>query len=169
VSDQYEVRAARRNDAQAISDIIALNRNDPGLYQKPAGAVARSIADFVVVCDSTGRLVGCAALHVESSELAEIYAVAVSPDCQGQGVGKRLMNACLERAESHGLHFLWLATIKPEYFSRYNFQPISRWELPAAVLLRKFGQTFEQPLGRWLPALFGRHTFMKRQLPAILR
>jgi amino-acid N-acetyltransferase len=166
VNSPHTARPARPDDAQAISDIIALNRGDPGLYQKSAGAVVRSIADFMVVCDPTGRLVGCAALHVESGELAEIYSLAVSPDCQGQGIGKKLMNACRERAETRGLRFLWLATIKPEYFSRYGFKAISRWELPAAVLLRKFGQTFQQPVGRWLPALFGRHTFMKCALVA---
>jgi amino-acid N-acetyltransferase len=169
VNGHHTVRPARHNDAQAISDIIALNRSDPGLYQKSARAVARSIADFVVACDSTSRLVGCAGLHVDSDELAEIYAVAVTPDCQGQGVGKKLMNVCRERAVSRGLHFLWLATIKPDYFSRYGFKAISRWELPAAVLLRKFAWTFEQPPARWLPALFGRHTFMKCPVVATSR
>lgn len=63
-------------------------------------------------------------------------------------------------ADSSGIRDLWLATMKPEYFSRYGFQPVSRWGSPASALLRKLRQTLRQPSGRWLPALFGRHTFM---------
>ena len=33
--------------------------------------------------------------------------------------------------------------------------------LPFSVLVTKFRLVFDQPLGRWLPALFGRHTFMQ--------
>jgi hypothetical protein len=56
------------------------------------------------------------------------------------------------------------ATVKPEYFSRYAFQPMSRWELPASVLLRKLGQVSHQPGTRWLRTLSGRHTFMRQAL-----
>jgi amino-acid N-acetyltransferase len=151
---------ARTGDAMAISAVLALNRDDPGLFQESATAVARTLGDFLVA-HNHARIVGCAGLHPDSPELAEVYAVAVTPQCQGQGIGRQLMEACRQRARSNGIRYLWLATVKPEYFSRYGFQPISRWELPASVLLRKLRQTFQQPRARWLPALFGRHTFMR--------
>jgi len=107
-------------------------------------------------------VVGCAALHRYSSTMAEILGVALRPAFQGQGIGLLLMQHCECVAKNAGIGRLWLATIKPAYFARFGYKPISRWDLPASVLLRKLGQVFQQPVGRWLPAIFGRHTFMQR-------
>jgi amino-acid N-acetyltransferase len=114
-----------------------------------------------VARNEIGNVIGCAGLHRDSAELGEIYAVAVAPQYQGQGIGQRLMRACQQQAKAIGVHHLWLATVKPSYFVCFGFQPISRWRLPKHVLLRKLRQTFRQPRERWLPALFGRHTFMR--------
>jgi amino-acid N-acetyltransferase len=161
------IKPATTYDAAVISSVLAANRDDRGLFQESVDAVVRTIEDFFVARDDAGRVVGCAGLHRDSPKLAEIYAVAVMPQCQGQGVGQQLMQACKQRASSAGVQHLWLATVKPEYFMRYGFQVISRWELPASTLLRKLRQTFQQPLRRWLPALVGRHTFMRCALNAI--
>src|SRR5262249_36696401 len=96
-----------------------------------------------------------------SAANAEILAVAVAPQLQQQGTGAALVRACIARASEQGVRFLWLATAKPGYFARFDFHPISRWSLPLRVLLHKLRLVFQQPLGRWLPALFGRHTFMR--------
>lgn len=92
---------------------------------------------------------------------AEILAVAVEPDVQGKGVGSALLRGCVERAIERRVEFLWLATAKPAYFAKFGFRAISRWRLPLTVLLTKLWLIFQQPPSRWLPALFGRHTFMR--------
>jgi amino-acid N-acetyltransferase len=158
------ITPAEAEDAVAISSVLAANRDDPGLFQESATAVVHTLGDFFVARDEGGKIVGCAGLHRDSPEMAEVYALAVTPQSQGQGVGQQLMQACQQHARAGGFRHLWLATVKPGYFSRYGFEPISRWELPAPVLLRKLLQTFQQPGGRWLPALFGRHTFMRKTL-----
>ena len=166
LNEGLTIKPATTAEATAISSVLAANRDDRGLFQESPGAVARTIEDFFVAADCSGRVVGCAGLHRDSSKLAEIYAVAVTPQCQGQGVGGQLMQACSQAARSRGIQHLWLATVKPEYFKRYGFQVISRLELPVATLLRKLRQTFQQPAERWLPALLGRHTFMRSALNA---
>jgi amino-acid N-acetyltransferase len=167
MNEAITITPAGTDDAAAISSVLAANGSDPGLFQESATAVAHTLGDFLVAHSAAGEIVGCAGLHRDSPEEAEVYAVAVTPHCQGQGIGRQLMQACQQRARVGGLHRLWLATVKPSYFSRYGFQPISRWQLPASALLRKLRQTFQQPSGRWLPALFGRHTFMVKTLGAI--
>jgi amino-acid N-acetyltransferase len=164
MNEAITITPAGTEDAVAIASVLAANRNDPGLFQESATAVARTLGDFFVARNEAGEIVGCAGLHRDSPEEAEVYALAVTPQCQGQGIGRQLMQACQQHARAGGLRHLWLATVKPGCFSCYGFQPISRWELPASVLLRKLRQTFQQPSGRWLPALFGRHTFMRKTL-----
>jgi amino-acid N-acetyltransferase len=166
MNEGITIRPATTGDAVAISGVLALNRDDPGLFQESGTAVARTLGDFFIALKDA-EIVGCGGLHQDSPELAEVYAVAVRPQYQGQGIGRQLMEACQQRASSNGTRHLWLATVKPEYFSRYGFQPISRWELPAAVLLRKLRQTLQQPSGRRLPALFGKHTFMRCEVTSV--
>jgi len=160
MNEAITVELARTNDPMAISSVLAANSDDVGLFQESAIAVARALGDFFVARNETGEIVGCAGLHQDSPDLGEVYAVAVTPQCQGLGIGRRLMQACQEHARASDIQHLWLATVKPKYFARYGFQPISRWQLPASVLLRKLRQTFQQPRGRWLATLLGRHTFM---------
>jgi len=162
MTETITIGPAKADEAKAISAVLAQNREDRGLFQESADAIGRTREDFLVAHNAKSEVLGCAGLHLDSAVLAEIYAVAVTPECQGKGVGRQLMQECLRRARERGVRQLWLATIKPEYFERHGFGRISRWELPARVLLRKLRQTFHQPGRRWVPALLGRHTFMMR-------
>jgi amino-acid N-acetyltransferase len=159
-----EIAPATIRDAAAISLVLRACRDEPSLFQKPAAAVALSIDEFFVARDGKGEIIGCIGLHLDAPELAEIYAAAALPKHQGQGVGRRLVAACIERATDNRVGVVWLATMKAKYFARYGFQPMSQWELPRPVLRRKLRMVFEQPVGRWPGALFGRYTFMRRIL-----
>jgi len=155
------LRPASLADVGAIRAILTANAKDRSLFQQPERQVRRTIGDFVVAEGEPGAVVGCAALHWHRASNAEILAVAVDPDVHGKGVGAALLRACIDRARQRGVETLWLATAKPAYFARFGFHPISRWRLPLGVLLTKLGLIFQQPPARWLPALLGRHAFMR--------
>lgn len=161
------IESATIKNVQAIVSIFIANRSDAGLFQQSEAEVKKNLQDFLVARDSNGRAVACLAIHRDSSQLAEIYGVAVLPELQGRGIGAMLMQECKARAIAWQLTQLWLATVKPEYFRRYSFHPISRWSLPASALLRKLRQAFQQPVWRWLPALFGQYTFMVCNLRSV--
>jgi amino-acid N-acetyltransferase len=154
------IRPACEEDVKGLQAALFANRSDPSLFLRSEQNLRRYLGDFVVA-EEAGSVVGCAALHAYSPALSELLSVAVLPECQGQGVGARLVQDCLERAKAHSFHCVFLATTKVTYFARFGFQPFSRWQLPSGVLLRKLGQVFHQPPARWLPALLGRHTFMR--------
>jgi N-acetylglutamate synthase-like GNAT family acetyltransferase len=158
------IEPATARDTQAIVSIFIANRDDLGLFQESEVEVRRNLRDFLVARDASGKAVACAGLHRDTVQLAEIFGVAVLPSLQGQGIGGMLMRKCTERAAASQITRLWLATVKPEYFARYSFHPISRWSLPTSVLVRKLRQVFQQPARRWIPALLGRHTFMEYDL-----
>ncbi|MFF3223065.1 GNAT family N-acetyltransferase [Nocardia suismassiliense] len=157
---QVAVRRARQADVEAIRRVLAANAADASLFQQSSGRIRRNLDDFVVALEA-GRQVGCAALRHHSRTNAEILAVAVDPDAHGRGVGAMLVRACMTEAESAGATFVWLATEKPDYFARFGFRPMSKWQLPLRIVLHKVRLVFEQPARRWLPALLGRHTFMR--------
>lgn len=162
MSETVTTRAATEGDVGDIVAALRANRADPSLFQRSPANVRRWISDFLVARDGAGRVLGCAALHRHGADLAEVLSVAVLPAAQGQGIGGLLAEAVLARAGRAGFGRVWLATLKPGYFARFGFRPISRWALPSTVLLVKAIQVFRQAPRHWVPALVGRQTFMLR-------
>jgi putative acetyltransferase len=78
-----------------------------------------------LVADDGGQVVGHvlgARGDVAGRTLVAVAPLAVAPAWQGQGVGKALMSAVLERADAQG----WPAVVllgAPAYYGRFGFQP----------------------------------------------
>lgn len=94
--------------------------------------IYENIRDFYVARDSD-RVVACAALHVCWSDLAEVRSVAVSEDRRRQGVGARLVRACLEEADGLGIPRLFCLTYKPDFFETTGFKLADKADLPRKV------------------------------------
>jgi amino-acid N-acetyltransferase len=157
------ITGASEQDVRAIVAVLTANRDDRSMFLRSDADVRANLKDFFVAKDALGEVIGCAALHAYTPTLAEILSVAVLPKFQGQGIGNQLVESCIKRASANGIKCLWLATVKPAYFARFGFKPISRWKLPAFVLWYKLRQVFQQRLQRWLPAILGTFTFMEKE------
>ena len=68
-----------------------------------------------------GRIVGFAALEIYSTKLAELRSLAVSSEFQGQGVGKALVQACVELARQKHVFEVMAITSSDEFFQRCGF------------------------------------------------
>jgi amino-acid N-acetyltransferase len=158
------IQPAGETDVDEIVSVLHSNRDDPALFLRSLRNITRHLADFIVARDASGRVLACAAVDNCHPALGEILSVAVHPAAQRRGLGSALMEECIRKASGLGVEQLWLATSKPDFFSQFGFEPISRWQLPAAVLLNKLVQVAGQPLRRWLPALTGSFVFMARTL-----
>ena len=168
--DAIEIVAATAADVPAIVALFLANRRDHGLFQEHEGEVRRNWPNFLLARSPDGRVLGCAGVRPNPGGWAELFGVAVLPSRQGCGLGTRLIPQCVAAAAQRGVTHLWLATMKPGYFARFGFGPMSPWALPAPVLLRKLGQVFHQPADRWAPVLLGRrHCFMLMELGGIER
>jgi amino-acid N-acetyltransferase len=74
---------------------------------------------FVAVANN--EFIGFAALEIYSSKLAELRSLAVSTAYQGHGVGKALVQACVERARQHNVFEVMAITSSEEFFQRCGF------------------------------------------------
>ena len=74
---------------------------------------------FVAVYN--GEILGFAALEIYSVKLAELRSLAVSPEHQGQGIGKALVQACIERARLQNVFEVMAITSSEEFFQRCGF------------------------------------------------
>ena len=108
--------------------INAYAGEDRMLERTPAFLTA-NLGDFVVADDGSAFL-GCCALATLTTELGEIRSLAVAPDAGGRGVGRALVQACVERARERGLRRVFALTLVPEFFVRCGFTLTSLGRLP---------------------------------------
>lgn len=84
---------------------------------------------FIYMAEYEGKPVGCFGVMPcdRPGYEWEFVKFAVDPDIQGKGIGKRLMEACLERVRSLGAHKIFLETNKKctaavHLYEKYGFR-----------------------------------------------
>jgi amino-acid N-acetyltransferase len=78
-------------DAQAIHDLINLYAQRGDMLPRTMGEVYENLRDFYVVRGDDGTFMGCVALHIVWSDLAEVKSLAVPEDDQARGLGSVLV------------------------------------------------------------------------------
>ena len=83
-------RKAILPDAQHIHELISAYSGDGTLLPRTLAEICEKVRDFVVL-EHEGRIIGCGALHLYGTHLAEIRSITVGPRAQGHGGGSRLV------------------------------------------------------------------------------
>ncbi len=109
-----KIRKANSGDWQ---DIRALIRMFPKQLMQSNLPKARSF--FVAV--HVGKIVGCCAMQLHSGRLGEVRDLAVHPDFQGKGIGKKLVLTCVARAKKEGVKWLLSITGAKAVFEKMGF------------------------------------------------
>jgi len=126
------VRKAVVADAGPILKLVnGLAAQQVMLPRSPA-SVVENIRDFTVA-EFDGALVGCGALHVVWTDLAEIRSLAVRSDDQHKGLGKRLVADLVEEALQLGIAKLFAFTYVPGFFEKCDFEVVEHASLPHKV------------------------------------
>src|SRR6202167_4786406 len=79
-------RKAILPDAKHIHELISSYSGDGTLLPRTLPEICENVRDFVVLEDE-GRIIGCGALHLYGTHLAEIRSITVGPRVQGKGGG----------------------------------------------------------------------------------
>jgi amino-acid N-acetyltransferase len=125
-------RKAILPDAEKIRALIDSFTGDSTLLPRSLAEICENIRDFTVVAEG-GDLVGCGALHLYGTHLAEIRSIAVWPRYKGSGAGRLLMEALLEEAQYQHVSCVCLFTRIPEFFAHMGFIEAKREELPDKI------------------------------------
>jgi amino-acid N-acetyltransferase len=122
---EYAIRRARTRDVRAIGGLVDDNTGSGRLLAKAAVTLYEDVQEFWIaerVAD--GEIVGCGALHVLWEDLAEIRTIAVRADCQGEGIGHRLVEALLSSARELGVRRVFVLTFAVGFFAGHGFRQI---------------------------------------------
>ncbi len=121
----FTVRPALPRDVREIRDLVGPYAESRILLAKELVGYFEAVQEFVVAVDAAGTLVGCGALHVMWSDLAEVRTLAVHPAWRGRGVGHGLLVALLERARALQVRRVFCLTFEVEFFTRHGFRAIA--------------------------------------------
>ncbi|BFG35783.1 hypothetical protein CerSpe_220570 [Prunus speciosa] len=131
-SDLYEgTRMARVSDLSGIRQIILPLEASGTLVPRSDEELLQALDSFIVV-EREGQIIACAALFpFQEDRCAELAAIAVSPDCRGQGQGDKLLDYIEKKASSLGLVKLFLLTTRTaDWFVRRGFSECSIESIP---------------------------------------
>lgn len=126
------VRPATLGDVPEILALVNRLAQQQVMLPRSPASVIEGIRDFRVA-ELAGDFVGCGALHVVWSDLAEVRSLAVDPDAQRAGAGRALVDALVSDALALGVPRLFAFTYVPAFFEKLAFHVVAHEALPHKV------------------------------------
>jgi amino-acid N-acetyltransferase len=120
----FVVRTARTPDIRHIRRIVDTYALQRVLLSKETVTLYEDVQEFFVA-ESDGNVIGCGALHVLWEDLGEVRTIAVDETFRGQGVGRAILEAIMDRAHTLGLKRLFCLTFEVDFFGKYGFVEIN--------------------------------------------
>jgi len=140
---QIVIKKAQVRDVQEILDLINGYAAADMMLPRGPQYLYENIRDFVIASDHKvpvysmmethevlHLIVGCGSLHVLWDDMAEIRALAVHPDYQHLGLGRKLVDYMIKEAGQLGIKRLYTFTLTEDFFKPLGFKRLKRNELP---------------------------------------
>jgi amino-acid N-acetyltransferase len=127
------IRRAHIADAEQIQRLINQFADEERLLARSLSEIYDNLRDFSVSEGAHGQISGVCALHICWEGLAEIRSLAVTTQERNKGMGRELIEACLEEARELGISRIFLLTYIPPYFERMGFRPVDKATLPHKI------------------------------------
>jgi amino-acid N-acetyltransferase len=128
-----EVRAARASEVDEIARLNNFFADQHVMLRRTPDMIRLAIDDYLVAVDERGRIHGCGALKEYSPSIAEVAAIAVSRDAQGQGLGRRIVRAVEDLARKRGVPEVFALTLEPEFFEALGYLRVDRARYPEKI------------------------------------
>jgi amino-acid N-acetyltransferase len=125
-------RKAKMCDVELLHELINDFAEKGLMLPRSRNLLYEALREFIIAEDD-GKLAGIGALHVIWDNLAEIRALAIKPEFQGRGIGKRLILKLTEEALDLGINQVFALTYQGEFFKKCGFREISKDEMPHKV------------------------------------
>ncbi len=126
------IRDARLDDVPAIRQLICQHAELDRMLFRSLSDLYESLRDFKV-CLRDEQVVGCVALDIVWSDLAELRSLAVDIDHQGQGIGSEMVRAVVAEARELRLNKVFTLTLEGEFFLKQDFVQVPMDSLPMKV------------------------------------
>ncbi len=119
------------SDVKTIHNLLQQFADKGLLLGRSISSLYDQLRDFVVY-DLSG-IRGVCALHICWDNLAEIRSLAVAEEHQGQGIGRQLVQSCLDEAWSLEIGRVFTLTYQADFFRKQQFTDIEKNDLPHKI------------------------------------
>lgn len=126
------IRPATIADVPAMQAVINSHAELGKMLFKSLAQLYEALRDFAV-CEVDGKVVGCVGLAVIWADLAEVRSLAVADGHQGRGIGRRLVEWCVEEARRLQIRRVFSLTYEEGFFARLGFETVEKDTLPLKV------------------------------------
>jgi amino-acid N-acetyltransferase len=127
------VRSAKISDARPIHQLLLKYANDGLVLPRSLSDIYECIRNFYVYEDQTDGVIGAVCLQISWEDLAEVRSLVVAEQASGRGVGRVLVEQCLDEAREIGLEKVFALTYKVGFFEKLGFHEIEKSELPHKI------------------------------------
>ena len=127
------LREATPDDVGGVLQLIEPFERDGTLVKRDRTEIERDITNYSII-EHDGVIFGCAALYpYPESRTAEMAALTISPQVQGQGDGERILKRVEQRAKAAGLDSIFVLTTRTmHWFIKRGFVQVDPDWLPEA-------------------------------------
>ena len=129
---EITLRKPTIGEAPAIAELVNRFAKQGLMLPRALVDVCERIRDFTI-CESNGRVIGCVAFHILWKDLGEIRSLAVTEHARRQRVGSRLVEYCLQEAQTLGITRVLTLTYECKFFGKLRFRKCSKETLPQKV------------------------------------
>jgi amino-acid N-acetyltransferase len=126
------VRNATVKDVDTIYSLISHNAQFDKMLFRSKVYIYDNLQMFSVA-EVDGNVVGCCALQVIWSDLAELKSLAVDEKFQGRKIGQALVEIAVEQAKILGVQKIFALTLVPKFFEKQGFTIVDKKTLPMKV------------------------------------
>lgn len=131
-AEDFLIRKACLPDMPAVKKMIDKVSADASVLPRTLIELCESVRDFHL-CETGGELAGCCALHVDMQNLAEVRTLIILDEFRDNGLGGRLLQACLREARVLGVERVYALTRIEGFFLKHDFTVIDKHDLPSKV------------------------------------
>jgi len=126
------LKKASIKDIKQIHSIVNTAASNGEMLPRSLGELYDNLRDYFVYVED-GKIAGTGALHICWEDLAEIRSVCVVESSRKRGIGRKIVNACLEEAKEFEVDKVFLLTYKDGFFKKCGFSIVDKKDLPQKI------------------------------------
>ena len=123
---------ARITDATQMHKLINSFADRGLMLPRSLSEIYENIRDYYIIKNGD-RVIACASLHVNWADLAELKSVAVAEEYHKRGIGRMLIQACLNDAVALNIPTVFCLTYQRGFFESFGFKELDKMDLPQKV------------------------------------
>ncbi len=127
-----KIRRAKLSDVEDMMSLINGFAEQGLMLPRSRNTLYEHLREFLII-EGDKKIIATGALHIIWDDLAEIRALAVDQENQGQGLGKLLVQALLQEAREIECPKVFTLTYQPDFFARCGFTLIDKEDMPHKV------------------------------------